>query len=84
MKENGKVEFPLLEKGTYRLRVIFDLNNDGKWTTGDFDTHRQPEPVSYYPEELEIKENWVITLQWELELKNFKNPKMQIIKKAIK
>jgi uncharacterized protein (DUF2141 family) len=83
-KENGKVEFPLLEKGTYRLRVIFDLNNDGKWTTGDFDTHRQPEPVSYCPEELEIKENWVIPLQWELELKNYKIPKMQIIKKATK
>jgi Bacterial Ig-like domain len=83
-KENGKVEFPLLEKGTYRLRVIFDLNNDGKWTTGDFVTHRQPEPVSYCPEELEIKENWIIPLQWELELKNYKIPKMQIIKKSTK
>jgi hypothetical protein len=83
-KGNGKVEFPLLEKGTYRLRVIFDLNNDGKWTTGNFDTHRQPEPVSYCPQELEIKENWVIPLQWELELKNYKNPKMKVIPKTTK
>jgi hypothetical protein len=83
-KGNGKVEFPLLEKGTYRLRVIFDLNNDGKWTTGNFDTHRQPEQVSYYPEELEIKENWVVTQPWPLELKNYKNPKMQVIPKSTK
>jgi len=83
-KGNIKVEFPLLEKGTYRLRVIFDLNNDGKWTTGNFDTHRQPEPVSYYPEELEIKENWVVTQPWLLELKNYKNPKMQVIPKSTK
>ena len=84
MTGTGKLEFPLLEKGNYRLRVIFDLNGDGKWTTGDFDTHRQPEPVSYYPEEFEIKENWVVTQPWELELKNYKNPKMQVVKKTEK
>ena len=78
--ENNKLEYPLLEKGFYRLRAIFDLNNDGKWTTGDFDTHRQPEPVLYYPEELEIKENWEITQPWELEIRNYKEPKLQKIK----
>jgi hypothetical protein len=84
MKENGKLEFPLLEKGTYRMRMIFDVNGDGKWTTGDFDIHRQPEPVSYYPEELEIPENWEVKQPWVLELKNYKNPKMQGVKKTTK
>ena len=37
LKDTIKLEFPLLEKGNYRVRAIFDLNNDGKWTTGDFD-----------------------------------------------
>jgi hypothetical protein len=78
--KNGKLEYPLLEKGPYRLRAIFDLNNDGKWTTGDFDTHRQPEPVLYYPEEFEIKENWEIIQPWEMEMKNSKEPKLQKIK----
>jgi hypothetical protein len=77
LKDNGKLEFPLLEKGKYRIRAIFDLNNDGKWTTGDFDTHRQPEPVSYYREEIEIKENWIITQPWELMPMNYKEPKLQ-------
>ncbi len=78
----GRIEFPLLEPGKYRIRSIFDLNNDGKWTTGDFDTHREPEPVSYYPEELDIRANWEATQPWNLEPVNFKNPKMQTIKKT--
>lgn len=80
IKSNGKIEFPLLEKGKYRVKAIFDLDNNGKWTTGDFDTHRQPEPVSYYPAEVEIKENWDITQPWELIIRNFKDPKLQTIK----
>jgi hypothetical protein len=84
LRDNGKVEFPLLEKGKYRVRAIFDLNNDGKWTTGDFDIRRQPEPVTYYPEEIEIKENWIITQPWELMLKNYKEPKLQKIKTSVR
>ena len=82
MKAAGKVEFPLIEKGIYRGKVIFDLNGDGKWTTGDFDIHRQPEPVSYYPEEIEIKENWMVTQSWNLGRKNYKDPKLMEIKKT--
>lgn len=80
IKSNGKIEFPLLEKGKYRVKAIFDLDNNGKWTTGDFDTHRQPEPASYYPAEIEIKENWDMTQPWELIIQNFKDPKLQKVK----
>ncbi len=72
MKEDGVLEFPLLEKGFYRLRAIYDLNGDGKWTTGDFATGRQPEPVSYYNSEIEIKINWKITQDWDLGIQNRK------------
>ena len=84
MKADGKIEFPLLEKGFYRVRVIFDLNGDGKWTTGDFDIPRQPEPVSYYPKEIEIKENWDVVEpnSWDLERKNYKDYKLMEIKKT--
>lgn len=73
IKGDGKVTFRLLEKGNYRIRAIYDLNGDGKWTTGDFDLHREPETVSYYPSEIEIKENWEITQPWDLEIRNLKN-----------
>lgn len=82
LKTSRKIEFPLLEKGNYRVRVIFDLNGDGTWNTGDFETHRQPEPVSYYPQEIEIKEFWEIVQPWQLEMKNYKESKLQKIKSS--
>jgi hypothetical protein len=69
---NGRVTFPLLEKGSYRARVIFDLNGDGKWTTGDYFTGRQPEPASYYPTDIEIPENWQTAQPWDVKEMNFK------------
>lgn len=72
MKEDGLLSFPLLEKGFYRLRVIYDLNGDGRWTTGDFAAGRQPEPVSYYDSEIEIKTNWQVTQDWDIGIQNRK------------
>jgi hypothetical protein len=80
IKGSGKIKFPLLEKGKYRLRAIFDMNNDGRWTTGDFDMRLQPEPVMYYREEINIPENWQIEQPWELKPGNFKEPVLQKIK----
>jgi hypothetical protein len=77
MSKDGKAVFPLLESGTYRARVIYDLNGDGKWTTGDFSVGRQPEPVSYFPIEIELKVGWILEDQeWDIGLKNFKDPKL--------
>ena len=66
MKKDGKVVFPLLESGFYRVRVIYDLNGDGKWTTGDFDSGRQPEPVSYFQKEMEMKTGWDLDQDWDI------------------
>jgi hypothetical protein len=81
MKKDGKVVFLLLESGAYRLRVIFDLNGDGEWTTGDFETGRQPEPVSYYPFELKIIPGWDINNEWNIKALNFKDQKLRGKKK---
>lgn len=82
IKKDGKLEFPLLEIGFYRIRVIFDLNGDGKWTTGDFTSGRQPEPVSYYPGEIEIKTGWEVEQDWDIGAKNVKNQKLRVKKKT--
>jgi len=79
-KDTARLEFPLLVKGKYRIRTIFDIDNNREWTTGDFDLHRQPEPVSYYPEEIEIKENWEVVNPWKLSPVNSKETKLQIKK----
>ncbi len=80
MKKSGKTVFALLDNGVYRVRIIYDLNGDGSWTTGDFAVHRQPEPVSYYPAELDLKAGWEIEQTWDVGVKNFKDPKLLLKK----
>ncbi len=75
MESDGKTEFLLLDKGKYKLRVIYDINGDGKWTTGDLAEKRQPEPVSFYPQELEIKEDWIVDQDWDISNMNVKELK---------
>jgi len=77
IKKDGKIEFPLLEKGLYRLRVIYDINGDGLWTTGDFMLRRQPEAVSYFPKELDIDANWNVEEDWDIRIPNVKDPKLK-------
>ena len=66
-KDQPVRELPALPDGTkfeyltpkaYYLRLYFDLNGDGKWTTGDWATKRQPEPVYYFPAKLTLRANW--------------------------
>jgi hypothetical protein len=77
INKDMEIEFPLLEPGFYRIRVIYDENGDGLWTTGDFSIGRQPEPVSYYHQEIEIKQGWNIENPWDLKVKNVKDPKLR-------
>lgn len=56
-----------LRPGAYSLRIVHDVNGDGKWTTGDFEKRRQPEPVRYFESE---KGEKVITTRanWEYDI----------------
>jgi len=80
IKKDGKVVFPLLDVATYRLKVIYDLNGDGVWTTGDFSVGRQPEPVSYFPTDIELKAGWELEFvndkAWNIGTRNYKDPKL--------
>jgi hypothetical protein len=86
IKSDGKIQFPLLDAGDYRLRVIYDLDGDGKWTTGDFSKGRQPEPVSYYPREINLKTGWILDMdqEWDISKQNDKEQKLRQKKTAKK
>ncbi len=62
--DNGQAEFYYLNAGKYYMRIFLDDNNNGKWDTGDFDAALQPEMVYYYPEEIECRAKWDLTLSW--------------------
>lgn len=62
--DNGQAEFYYLKPGKYYMRIIVDDNHNGKWDTGDYDAGLQPEMVYYYPEEIECRAKWDLTLTW--------------------
>jgi uncharacterized membrane protein YgcG len=66
--KSGKYVFEFVTPGDVMLRVVEDLNNNGKWDTGDMVIMRQPERTEIYKNEdgLEVittKENWEFDLE---------------------
>ena len=57
--------FEYLRPDTYYMRLYIDENGDGKWTTGDWNKHRQPEPVYYFHESIQTKSNWDFEQEWD-------------------
>jgi len=60
------VHFDYVMPGKYYISAFLDANGNGKWDTGNYDEDLQPEEVYYYPKEVECKEKWDITQQWNL------------------
>ena len=56
-----------INPGTIYARLFIDDNEDGEWTTGDYEEKRQPEMVYYFPRAYEIRaytdheESWNLT-----------------------
>ena len=81
LKADGKIVFPLLDKGFYRLRAIFDMNGDGQWTTGDYSKRRQPEQVSFYTAEINLPIGWEMDIDWAPSIEILKDQKLRQLKK---
>lgn len=57
-KETESVfEFTKIDPKKYFIRIIYDTNANGYWDTGSYLDKRQPEPIVFYPEEIEIRAN---------------------------
>ena len=53
-----QVTFVNLLPGKYDIRIIDDENGNGRWDTGDYTRHLQPEKIFYYPQTYEIRSSW--------------------------
>ena len=83
-KEEGTL-FEYLEPTTFYVRMYVDWNEDGKWTTGDWLLHRQPEPIYYYPAKLKLRANWDFEETFDhLALPQTESKPQALIKKAKK
>ena len=58
-----------VEPSTYYVRAFIDRNKNGLWDTGDYARNEQPEEVYYYPEKVECKAKWDVTVSWNLKSK---------------
>lgn len=63
---SGQAEFFNITPGDYYARIILDANANGKWDTGNFAQHLQPEEVYYYPKKLSLKKNWDVDQSWDI------------------
>ena len=62
--KNAKADFYFLQPGTYYLRMFYDRNGDGVWTTGDYDSQTQAEETYYYAGALNLRAQWEVTQTW--------------------
>lgn len=61
-----RVVFEYILPGKYNARIVEDRNGNGKWDPGIFDLNLQPDVSYYYPETIELKQNWSQELDWNV------------------
>ena len=64
--QNGAFELLNVKPGTYYLRLTIDKNGNGKWDTGNYAEHLQPDEVYYYPKRLNLRRNWDLDETWNI------------------
>ena len=52
------ISFKYLTPKEYRIRIIYDTNNNGKWDTGNYLKKLQPEIVEYFSETQPVRANF--------------------------
>jgi hypothetical protein len=66
VKQSMDLTFSRLMPATYKLRLIDDRNANGKWDPAFFDAKEQPEKVFNFNEDIVVRSNWDMELQWEI------------------
>ena len=63
---SGTVRFDHVAAGSYKMRVLVDVNGDESWTTGSYPLRRQPEEFIYFDKTLQLRERWEMEERWEV------------------
>ena len=58
-----------MKPGNYKLKYIADENNDKKWTAGNYWKKNQPEKVYWYNQNITLRANWDLEIEWLLTFK---------------
>ena len=75
-----QVNFNLVTPGSYYFRLFYDVNGNGRWDSGNFLKHIQPEPVRYNSKKLDVKAYRDYLEEWDVELLDLTKQKPQDLK----
>ena len=76
-----RAELLNLQPGKYYARLFIDRNGNGKYDTGNYDMHLQPEETVYYPGAINLKKNWDVEQTWDIYATPIDKQKPEAIKK---
>lgn len=79
--KSHRAELLNLLPGKYYARLFIDRNGNGKYDTGNYDMHLQPEEMVYYPGAINLKKNWDVEQTWDIYATPIDKQKPEAIKK---
>lgn len=79
--KSHRAELLNLLPGKYYARLFIDRNGNGKYDTGNYDMHLQPEETAYYPGAINLKKNWDVEQTWDIYATPIDKQKPEAIKK---
>ena len=79
--KSHRAELLNLLPGKYYARLFIDRNGNGKYDTGNYDMHLQPEETVYYPGVINLKKNWDVEQTWDIYATPIDKQKPEAIKK---
>lgn len=79
--KSHRAELLNLQPGKYYARLFIDRNGNGKYDTGNYDMHLQPEETVYYPGAINLKKNWDVEQTWDIYATPIDKQKPEAIKK---
>lgn len=58
--------FEAIQPSTYQVRLFYDDNNNQIWDSGNFKNKLQPEEMIYFPALIDVRANWDVDQELEL------------------
>lgn len=62
----GKLNLKGILPSKYKFKFIADADQNKRWSPGDYWQQKQPEKVYWYKEEVNVRANWEMEIDWVL------------------
>jgi len=66
VSSNQPITYAHLDPGSYKIKVVKDRNNNGRWDTGNYKLKIQPEEIFFFDKPINIRGYWDIEEDFEL------------------